>query len=192
MKKSINKFKETNKNILVLLKASFIASFSIGLLMPIYAIFVQKIGGSILDVGIAYSIFCILTGLFIIFVGRSRYFSRHIRGMVVLGYFLVSIGNFSYLLVYNPMTLFMSQIILGIANGILEPSWDSVFSAYQSIKQESRHWATWSGGANIMIGISSLIGSFIVVYFSFKILFLLMGILTFISGIIALRLLSKE
>ncbi len=46
--------------------------------------------------------------------------------MIVLGYVLFTLGNAGYLVVQNPQQLFIVQLFLGIAGGILEPSWDGV------------------------------------------------------------------
>lgn len=175
----------------ILLKASLVGFFAIGLLTPIYAIFVQKIGGDVLDAGIAYAIFSISTGLFIITFGTSKFFSQNIRSLIVTGYILFAIGNLGYLFVQNPIHLFIVQLIFGIAYGILEPSWDSVFAAKLDEKQASKHWSLWSGSSNLILGIAALTGGFIVSIFSFKLLFVIMFIFSLISALISFKILRK-
>ncbi|MDD5700393.1 MAG: hypothetical protein PHH00_04400, partial [Candidatus Nanoarchaeia archaeon] len=115
-----------------LLKASIFSNLAFGLLAPIYAIFAGGIGGNLLDIGIAYALYCVFSGIFIITFGTSRFFSNNVRRMVVLGYSLQTLGYFGYIFVRSPMPLFLSQIVLGVSNGILEPSWDSVYAAKTS------------------------------------------------------------
>ena len=96
----------------ILLYVSLIASFAIGLLGPIYAIFVEEIGGSILDAGIAYAIFSIFTGILIISFGSTKFFARNTKKIVVIGYFILALGNLGYLLVKSPIHLFIVQVVL--------------------------------------------------------------------------------
>ncbi len=176
----------------ILLYVSLIASFAIGLLGPIYAIFVEEIGGSILDAGIAYAIFSIFTGILIISFGSTKFFARNTRKIVVLGYFILALGNLGYLLVKSPIHLFIVQVVLGIAVGILEPAWDSIYAARLSEKQECKRWSLWSGSTYFLVGIAAIFGGFLASTFSFKILFLIMGALSVISAIISLAILKEK
>lgn len=181
-----------NNRCKILLKASMSASFAMGLLAPLYALFVQKVGGSVLDIGFAYAIFAILTGLFIMIMGNSGFFMKHVRKMVPIGYALMTIAYINYIFVKNPTQLFISQAILGIATGMLEPSWDAVFSEKLSEKQEIKNWTMWSGSINIILGISAIIGSLIISNYSFKVLFILMSVFAAISAIISLGVLRDR
>lgn len=180
------------KEALVLLRASFLAIFALGLFGPLYAIFVQEIGGDILDVGIAYAIFSVATGLFVLIFGTSRFFSENVRLMVVLGYALWTVGYAGYFFVQNPAHLFFVQIVLGIAGGILEPSWDSVYAAELGEAEASFHWSLWSGGQSLITGAAAFLGSFIVATYSFRLLFLIMAVFNLLSVIVSLGVLKKN
>ncbi len=174
-----------------LLKASLSSNFAFGLLAPIYAIFIDKIGGSILDIGYAYAIFAFVAGLFILIFDNSKFFVKHMRMMIVLGYSLVALCYIGYIFVESPWHLFLIQVIFGLANGILEPSWDSVYSAKLDEKQENRNWSIWAGSINITLGIAAIIGSFIIANYSFNLLFVIMAIFAIASAIFASRVLRK-
>ena len=181
-----------NKSSKVLLYASFFGHFAFGLLAPIYAIYVKNIGGSILDIGIAYAIFSIITGLFILFFSRTLFFQKNVRKMIIIGYFLMAICYFIYIFIGNPIQLFIVQIILGVGVGILEIAWDSIFSVSLSEEQAIKNWSIWSGSTNIVLGISAIIGSIIIFYFSFTLLFILMTIFSIISALISFKLLGEK
>ena len=176
---------------LILLKASVMANLALGLFAPIYAVFVQQIGGGILDIGIALALFYVVTGLFVIFFGTSKFFAKHVRTMVVIGYALLTLGFIGYIFIKIPIHLFIVQIVLGIADGILEPSWDSVYSAKLSEKQESKQWSIWAGSIHIVLGVAAIAGGLIVTHGSFKILFVIMAVLGAISAVIASQLLKN-
>lgn len=183
---------QVKKEALILLRASFLAIFAMGLFGPIYAIFVQEIGGDILDAGLAYAIFSIATGLFVLIFGTSKFFSENIRLMVVLGYVLWTVGYAGYFFVQSPTHLFLVQIILGVAGGILEPSWDSVYAAELREAEASYHWSLWSGGQSLITGAAAIIGSFIVANYSFRLLFLIMIAFNLFSVIVSLGVLKKK
>jgi MFS family permease len=176
----------------ILLRASLSAYFALGLLIPIYAVFVQSIGGNVLDAGIAYAIFTISTGLFILLFGTSKFFSNHIRTMIVIGYILLALGFLSYLFVKTPIGLFSVELIIGVAMGVLDPAWDAVFSAKLEEKQGSKQWALWAGSTNIVTGISAVVGGLIVSHFSFRALFLIMFAFGILSAIISFGVLKND
>ncbi len=176
----------------ILTFASFLGHISIGLLGPIYAIFVRQIGGDVLEAGFAYGIFSLISGLFIFLVGRSDFFKKRLRQMAVFGYVLFTLGNGGYLLIQNPFQLFIVQIILGIAGGILEPSWDGLFSANLTEERAAHFWATWASVQNIAIGIGALAGGIIVALYSFAFLFITMLIINVIMTIVSFSILKKD
>jgi MFS family permease len=181
-----------NRSSRILLEASIIANIAIGLLGPVYAVFVENIGGSLLDAGIAYAIFNILTGILIITLGSTKFFSKNTRPLIVIGYFLFALGNIGYIFIRTPIHLFIVQIILGLAIGILEPAWDSVYSAKLNEQQGYKRWSLWSGSTYLAVCIAAIIGGFIAFKLSFQILFIIMAIMGVISAIISVAILGKR
>jgi len=176
----------------ILLISSFFGHFALGLLGPIYAIFVQHIGGDLLEAGVAYALFSIFAGIFVIIFGTSKFFEKHLRHMVVVAYGLLSLSCLGYIFVNNSIQLFIVQIVLGIASGILEPSWDSLFAEKMPAKDASKNWALWSGGASLMIGISAIVGSLIASKLSFQIMFIVMFFVSLGAMINSIRIIGRE
>lgn len=176
----------------ILLTASFIGLFPVGFLMPLYAVLVKQIGGDILDAGIAFGLFSISSGLFVFLITRTRFFVSRLRQMVVLGYVLVLIGEAGYFFVSSPLHLFIVQITIGIAVGLLDPSWDSLFSADKSESQAIYTWSFWSAGERIITGVGAILGAAIVGYYSFEVLFALMFVCNLLSVLVSLKLLRRE
>lgn len=175
-----------------LLAASFTAYFSEALFGPIYAIFVKNIGGDVLTAGLTYGIFAIVTGLFIFTVGRTQFFKSHVRGMIVLGFGMLAMGGIGYLFVQNPVQLFILQIFMGIANGILEPSWNGVFSADLSEEQSIHFWAIFGAGQQIAVGVGAIVGGILVTLWSFRTLFILLTCLNAVATIFASSVLKRK
>ena len=54
----------------ILLYSNNFWAFGEGMLGPLYAVFAEKIGGSILDISWAWSIYLIVTGALVIIIGK--------------------------------------------------------------------------------------------------------------------------
>lgn len=175
-----------------LLAASFTLYFAEALFGPIYAIFVKNIGGDILTAGATYGLFAIVSGVFIFITGRTIFFKKHLREMVVLGFGLFTLGGVGYLLVQNPLQLFALQILMGVAEGLLEPSWNGLFSADLSEEQSAHFWAIFGAGQKIAMGVGALLGGLLVTLYSFRTMFLFVIFLNVASTILAARILTSR
>ena len=170
----------------LLVTTSFLTSFAELMLVPMYSAFTQRIGGSILDAGIAFACFSIATGAFVSLVGTRQWFQDHIRAFLVLGFLGSACCDISYIFVQNRWQLFAAQVIAGLATGLLEPAWDSLFT--DAVERTSaKHWSIWSGGTHLVAGVAALLGGIIVAYFSFKTLFVSMGLADTLATFLAWR-----
>ncbi len=154
------------------------------MLVPMYAAFTEKVGGSILDAGIAFAAFSMATGVFITLIGTRAYFQRHVKAFLVLGFLGSACCDISYVFVQNRWQLFAAQVVAGLATGLIEPAWDSLFT--DDIEDSSaKHWSIWAGGTHMVAGVAALVGGVIVSYFSFRTLFLTMGLIDLIATVLA-------
>ena len=158
-----------------LLLASFVGSFSEQMLIPYWSAFVGKIGGSLLDAGIGFALFQIVTGIVVAAVGQSEWFENHVRQIMVWGFVISGIGEFSYLLVGNKWELFAVQCLIGLSVGLLNPAWDALYS--DDDEDAGKKWSFWTGGVSFVVGIASLVSAGIVYFFGFNWLFLSMGLI---------------
>ena len=170
----------------LLLLISFLTTFADSMLVPMYAAFTERVGGSILDAGIAFAVFSMATGLFVSLIGTRPWFQHHRRSFLVLGFLGSACCDISYVFVQDRWQLFASQLIAGLAMGLIEPAWDSLFT--DGIEDSSaKHWSIWAGGAHLVTGAAALVGGSIVAYFSFKTLFVIMGLLDALASLLAWR-----
>src|SRR5450432_4838399 len=119
--------KSVSREARLLLKISFLTTFAESMLVPMYTAFTEKVGGSILDAGIAFAVFSIATGIVITLIGTRPWFQLHIRKCLVLGFLASAACDVSYIFVQNKWQLFMVQVLAGLATGFIEPAWDSLF-----------------------------------------------------------------
>src|SRR5882672_4624325 len=106
-----------SKQARLLLKISFLTTFAESMLVPIYAAFTEKVGGSILDAGIAFAVFSIATGIVVALIGTRPWFQAHIRSCLVVGFFVSAACDISYVFVQNRWQLFVAQTLAGLATG---------------------------------------------------------------------------
>lgn len=153
-----------------------------GLFGPLFAVFTGRIGGDILNVTWAWATYLLVTGVFVIFMGRlSDRFGK--EKLMVLGYALNALFTWSYLLVQAPIHLFIVQAGLGISLALADPTWDALYSEYEDKKHDGYSWGISHGLEEIITGLSIIAGGLVVAYFSFNALFIIMGIIQTIGAI---------
>lgn len=170
----------------VLLISSYAWYFGEGLLGPLYAVFAQRIGGDILELTGAYALYLMVMGVFSIYIGEFTTHDSKKRLMIV-GYALNAVATFGYLLVDNPLKLFLVQGTLGLAAALATPTWNSLFSVHDDDKKRAGSgWGLDAGGSSITLGLAAIAGGFIMANFGFPVLFVLMGIIQIASTVILL------
>jgi MFS family permease len=159
----------------ILLIQNMFFEFGAGLFGPIYAIFVEQIGGSILDAGIAWGIFLISIGLSEYIV--SKFIDRFKqKNILIITSVIYAFVIFSYILVSNVYELFVLQLIAGIVIAIDKPAWSSWYAQLQRKGERGHDFALMYMSNDIAKGIAILFGASLAYLFGFKILFILAGL----------------
>lgn len=172
----------------VLLVSDAWINLAVGMIGPIYAIFVEEIGGDILDASWAYSAYMITAGVVMYILSKWEDHSKHKEHFVVLGYALTSVGCLLYYFVFNQFTLLLTQVVLGFAIAILDPAFDAIYSHYVKAKEEASNWGIWEAMSYIVTAIAAIVGGYIAEFFGFKPLFLLMFFVSLIGTVSSLSL----
>jgi len=79
------------------------------MLGPIYALFVEKIGGDLLDASYAFGVFALAAGVTTFISGRYADRIKENELIVVLGYGIMGIGFLGYTLVNSIWSLFTKK-----------------------------------------------------------------------------------
>jgi len=161
------------------------------MLGPLFAIFGERIGGSVLDISAAWAIYLIIIGVLVILVGKwSDKIGK--ERLMIAGYVLNTLFTFGYLLVSSPARLFVVQAGLGVASALAIPTWLSLYAKYEDRKSDGFTWGLGAGVDRIVMGIALVIGGLIVTYFSFTFLFVLMGSVQVVATLYILQILKKK
>jgi len=180
-----------NKTIKILLLISSFFIMAGSLLSPIYAIFVQDIGGDVLTAGTTYSVYAIISGILIYFIGKWEDRVKNQEKLIVLGYFIALISYVGYIFIRRPIELFFVQSLLGISEAIRTPLYDGLYSKNLDRGKFASEWGIWESMNWIITGISAIIGSVIATYFGFMFVLILMAAFALFGFISSLFLLKK-
>lgn len=161
-----------------------------GMLGPLFAIFGEKIGGSVLDISWAWATYLIVVGVLVIYIGKL---SDHIgkEKLMISGYALNAVFTFAYLLISTPAHLFIVQAGLGVAAALSIPTWMSLYAKYEDKRHDGYTWGVAAGLNRIITGVAIIIGGLVVTYLSFTVLFLIMGTVQVIATIYQALILRK-
>lgn len=170
----------------VLVLAFTFSIFSEAILLPIYAIFVQNVGGDILDAGIAMGIFLLTQGLFTIFIHRFEWNARQRIQLLIGGWFIWVIGISLYLIVSSVWMLFLTQVLTAIGNAVADPIFDAELASHTDKDREELEWGFFEGGIDIVSGIAAILGAVVVSIYGFTVLIYLMIATATISFVVIL------
>lgn len=175
-----------NHVIRTLILSDFYFNMGLGLFGPIFAIFVtgQIKGGSIEVVGFAAGI----TQLFkvILQIPIAKYLDKN-HGeyddfySMILGGTLISLSPFLYLAASEVYHIYLIQALYGIGLAFLVPPWYAIFSRHIDKLHENIEWSFESVAIGIAAASSAAIGGIMANRFGFQAVFIVAGILSFIS-----------
>lgn len=164
-----------HKIIKILITTSIFCNIGFALYEPIYAIFVEKIGGGILDAAISMGLFSIVLGIFTIVFGKLTDTNKCLKNkFVVSGYAIVTAAFAGYYFVRGPLDLFIIQGVIGFGTAMIDPGWSALFGMHVQKNNEATEWGVWDGSKQIAIGVFSIAGGAIASTLGFKTLIVIM------------------
>jgi hypothetical protein len=166
--------KKPNHLYKLLVAAFTVSSFSEGIILPIYAIFVQKVGGNILDVGYAMGIFLITDGIFTMLIHRFKWTRKQRVGLMVVGWLIWLGGICTYLLISNIWILFLAQFLTAIGNATADPVFDQELAEHTDKELAEYEWGFFEGSKSLLDGVAAIIGAVVAAFLGFTALIYLM------------------
>lgn len=154
-----------------------------GMLGPIYALFVEKIGGDLLDASFAGALFALVAGFASLVSGKYADKVRENELIIVAGYVLMSVGFFSYLFVNSVADLFVVQSVIGLGGAVYAPAFDSIYSKHLDGHKSGQQWGAWESMAYFTTAAGSAAGGLVVTWFGFNAMFIAMSALSLTSAL---------
>lgn len=157
----------------ILLILALLVNLGDNLIGPFYAIYIQKIGISLSDLGYASVIFNAAVGLLIIIIGKlSDKLNKEL--ITVIGYYLFALGTLGYMLISRSWHLFLLQVIFALGAACLSAPLTSLFAGFIDKKDEGLEWGLNAGGQRMAVALAVLAGTLIVTRSGFTALFITM------------------
>ena len=172
-----------NKAIKILLVTNGFILIAGAMLGPIYALFVEKIGGDLLDASYAFGVFALAAGVTTFISGRYADRIKENELIVVLGYGIMGIGFLGYTLVNSIWSLLVIQIIVGLGEAIYAPAFDALYSKHLDDHKTGREWGLWEATNYFTTAFGAVAGGLLVTFLGFNAMFVTMGLLCFASAI---------
>lgn len=187
-----------NKTIKILILSDIFVVTGFGLIDPIMAVFINDniIGGSIFTAGLASTIFMLTKSCvqlpFAKLVDQNND-QKDLKWLIV-STFLIAVIPFIYIFASHIYHIYLAQILYGIASGLAFPTWLGLFSTHLDKNRESFEWSLYSTLVTLGTSLSATIGAGLASFYSFKITFIFVGILSLIGAfcLFALREASKK
>jgi MFS family permease len=184
--------KSVNKVIKVFIISDFFFQYAWGLLGPVFAIFiVQNIVSSPAEAakvaGFAALFYWVVKSLLQIPIGSyldKNHGEKDDFWFIVIGTFITGLVPFGYLFSSYPWHIYVLYALHAIGAAMMIPAWSAVFTRHIDKGKEAFELATRSTSLGFAAGISGAIGGVMVALLGFKIVFILVGVITIFSGFI--------
>jgi MFS family permease len=180
-----------NKSLKILLITNGLVLLAAAMLGPIYALFVEEIGGSIIDAGLTGGIFALAAGITTIVSGIYADRIKENELIIVFGYLILGLGFFLYTKVNSILSLFLIQALIGFGEAIYVPAFDQIYTKHMEKGTRGRVWGLWEGINYFTAALGSAVGGFLAYKFGFDILFYIMSGISVITAFYILLLPRK-
>ena len=174
-----------NKTIRSLIVSDFFLFFALGLLSPIFAVFIlNNVGNKIEIIGYAVAIYWLTR---VITVIPFSHLMDKLKGemdeyyFMIIGTFIIAVVPLFYIISSQPWHIYLLQIVHGLANSLAVPAWRILFTNHIDSRIVGFEWSLEDVGVGVATATSAVIGAYIADKFGFNFLF----VAIFIFGLIA-------
>lgn len=181
-----------NKIIRTLIVSDFFLFFALGLLAPIFAVFIlDNIANKIEVIGYAVAIYWLTR---VITVVPFSHLMDRIKGendeysFMIIGTFIISCVPLFYIISREPWHIYLLQIAHALANSMAVPAWRILFTNHVDGRIVGLEWSLEDVGVGVATAASAMIGAFIVNQLGFNALFIMISLFGLISTLILLSL----
>lgn len=172
-----------NKAIRLLILFDSLLYLSSAFLSPIFAVFVERIGGGVVEAGWASAIFYFVSGLLIFVWGKLIDQTKEKEWWLMFGYLIIASGYFIYISVDSVWKLFLVEVILAVGISIQNPSFKTLFSIHLDKGKEGQEWGLWESLTYFTMGIGAAAGGMMAATWGFPVLLTIMGSLTLFNAV---------
>lgn len=157
-----------------------------GFISPIFAVFIKDDlkGGSLAAVGVASMIYLVTKAVLQIPIARwTDKEPANVREFWtgILGYGMVALVPFLYLLIDTVEQLYFVQFVYGVAAALAYPGWMAIFTKFADHEKAASSWSVYSTSTILGMAITAALGGWLGQTYGFSTLLILVGIFTFLG-----------
>ena len=139
------------------------------MLVPIYALFINSMGGSVLHVSIIVSVFYLTASLGSLSINRLIGKLNCNKRLLTVGYLMIGLGYFSLIFAFSFWHLILIQIFLGLADAIIYPSFDALFANNINKAEEQAEWGSFESVRYFTMFAGAIVGGIVVNWAGFDV-----------------------
>jgi MFS family permease len=148
---------------------------------PLYAIYVENIGGGVIVVSMSWALFLISSTLFTFIVSKFGDTVKEKEYLLLLGFLVRAVVWILYIFVGNVYALAGLQILLGLGEALGSPTFDSLVAEHLDKGRHIEEYSDMKIIFNLSAGIAAVLGGVVVAKFGFTYLFIAMSALALFS-----------
>jgi MFS family permease len=159
-----------------------------GIVNPMMGLFIigRISGATLFTVGAASALYWIVKALFqipvAVYLDRLEGEKGELKTLII-GLVLAGFAAMTFPIIATVPGLFLAVFLQAIAYGLYTPSWSAIFSRHLDKDHYAFDWSLDSTTIGIASGIAALIGGTLANFFGFNAVFILTGILSFVSAL---------
>lgn len=197
MFKMFNFKSNVNFIVRILVLSDFFLFFSVGLLSPIYAVFIlDRIEGATLEiVGIATAVYW--TSRVVSVIPLSRLMDK-IKGekdeyyLMLLGTFFISALPLCYIFITQAWQVYLVQFFNAVSFSLVIPAWRVIFTKNMDKNRVGFEWSLDDVGVGLATAVAAALGSMVAERMGFEYLFIFIFLVGFASILVLLLLYQGE
>ena len=181
--------------ILILSDLFIIGSF--GLVQPIFAVFMLQnvVGITLTGIGIAITIQLFTKSILQVLVAKwTDEEPGNVRELwtLFIGSILMSLVSFGYIWATNLSILYTLQFLYGLGGALAFPGWVVIYSRYIRAVKAGYEWSVYSTTVSLGTAATAAVGAYLAELYSFKLLFIIIGILSLIGASFIIHIFKHE
>lgn len=160
---------------------------SINMFAPFFAIYVEKIQGTVFDVGTIWSVYILSLGLLSLIVTRFENHKEYADYFLIAGFILRMAGWVAYIYATSLLHIYLIQLVMALGDAFGTNAYNFIFSRFLSRKEVAYDYGVNLAISSFIVGTASLIGGIVVENFGFNTLFIVMILVSIVSVALGLR-----
>jgi MFS family permease len=171
------------KEWLALLLSNILVSIGIGMITPIYLIYISQKFGDVSLFFNSYGIFAISLAVFEFVAG----YLADIHGpkkILLSGILMSSLTSLGYMLVSSALQVYVLEISSALSTSLQTPALNTLISSFSSERKRGRSFGLFNSFSNFFYGTASVISGILIGYFGMNAIFLVSFYLQAFSALI--------